>query len=70
MECCCRALSRACAWWQVEVKVLVLREDLEEQGLERSAIEAKVDAYRTKMVADVDTALAHAASPKATYSGR
>ena len=41
---------------QVEVKVLVLREDLEEQGLERSVIDSKVDAYRTKMVADVDAA--------------
>ncbi|KAK9797001.1 hypothetical protein WJX73_002827 [Symbiochloris irregularis] len=55
---------------KVEVKVLVLREKLEDQGLERSAIDAEIDAYRTKAVADVDSALAQAASPKAAHSGR
>lgn len=63
-------LVRRCVLLQVEVKVLVLREELEEQGLERSAIDAQVDAHRAKMVADVDLALAQAASPTANHSGR
>ena len=55
---------------QVEVGVLVLREQLEEQGLKASEVDRQVDAHRAKLVAEVDAALAKASSPRAGRSSR
>lgn len=59
-----------CLRCQVEVGVLVLQEGLEEKGLAREDIDAQVAAHRSKLVAEVDAALAKAASPKASRSSR
>ena len=57
--------SRQLLHAQVEVEVLVMREELEEKGLQRADVDARVAAHRAKLVAEVDAALARAASPKA-----
>ena len=45
---------------QVEVAVMVFREDLEGGSLPRSAIDAKVAEYRAKLIAESDSAAAEA----------
>ena len=64
-------LTLACLWdVQVEVAVLVLKEELEEEGLDSTVVEKRVAAERSKLTAEVDAALLQAASPVASRGPR
>jgi len=41
---------------QVEVELLLLREDLEDQGLEKAAVEARIQQQRAKLMATAEQA--------------
>ena len=50
--------------------MLVLREELEEKGVARTDVEARVAAHRALLTAEVDAALAATASPSAATASR
>ena len=52
--------TKDAATLQVEVAVMVFREDLEGGSLPRSAIDAKVAEYRAKLIAESDSTAAEA----------